>query len=209
MDKTQKFLIRKLKKDYYKAMFSLDNTKVVLLTILLMIASFVLSYKLTKEEWFSQLTLAIGTGILTGLIFYFLSNVRANNMGLLQKEVNSLRPIIEEYNNINGILFQLTYKNTIYYPYDEDWNELFIIAKYSLHKLYDSLNRLPFTLCKEIDIKKLNKEFLEEFESATSEEEFLKYMKSCVEIILPIFDKAQMLSMDRELKISILNKKIF
>lgn len=209
MDKTQKFFIRKLKRDNRKAILSLDNTKIVLLTILLMIASFVLSYKLTEEEWFSQLTLAIGTGILTGLIFYFISNIRYNGMCKIQNKINFWEPIVDEFYTIDKISSKIIFKNSIYFPQDVDWCQLLMLAEYSINKLKICLSNLPEELYEEIGCKQIDNNFFNILENVNSEKEFLKCIVSIKHQLSPIADKADFLIKEQKLKASLLNKYFF
>lgn len=53
-----------------------------------------------ESDWTSDTLTSIGAGILTGLVFYFLSNLRNNKIYKIRKDIEILEPIEKEFQNI-------------------------------------------------------------------------------------------------------------
>lgn len=117
MDKTTHTLIKYRKKEVRKRMIRLPNFKwsigIFVVFLLLLLLSWVV-YK--NNNWLSGVLVSTSCGCVTGLIFYFLANLR-NNQGIkLQYEYDSIKNVYDIISKIMGYEFYYRY----YWP---SWGE--------------------------------------------------------------------------------------
>lgn len=114
-DNVRKKIIRNRKKELKQRFFKLSNPKWMITILLVSIGIIVASYYTHKcDTWLSGVFVSAGCGGMTGLVLYFLSNLRNNNYAILQKEFSTLNSIRNILNRING------FKNYHQY-YRESW----------------------------------------------------------------------------------------
>jgi uncharacterized protein (DUF486 family) len=207
MNEIQKFLIKDRKKAKLKAIGSL---KIIIAVLLILISStiflFIISYKL-RDGWTSNLLLSIGTGLSTGLIFYFLTNIRANKIGKLLKEVDFLKEIKKHNDELSNIRLQTMFENSMYYPINVDLDCLIEMSKDSIYGLYNSINNLPHYLYEGINVKNINLDVIELFKNIKSKNDLLCQISSIQKQISPIIDKVDYALKNKEIQISILNNR--
>lgn len=95
-----KALIGYHKKRMRRLMISLGNSKGVLVSILVLAILLVISY-IYEGAWISNVLISIGAGIVTGLVFYFLSNYRNNKMAQLQLDISALALVMSALSGIS------------------------------------------------------------------------------------------------------------
>ena len=150
MKKTQKFLIKEMKKKNLKAICSFNIITTIIIIFSIIIILLFISYKL-RDGWLSNALLSIGSGIFTGLIIYFLTNIRANKMGKLLSEVDFLKEIKKHNDELSDIWFQTMFKNTMYYPVNVGLDYLIKMLEDSIYGLYSSINNIKYYLYIEIN----------------------------------------------------------
>ncbi len=208
MNKTQKFLIKEMKKKNLKAICSFNIITTILIIFSIIIILLFISYKL-RDGWLSNALLSIGSGIFTGLIIYFLTNIRANKMGKLLSEVDFLKEIKKHNDELSDIWFQSMFKNTMYYPVNVGLDYLIKMLEDSIYGLYSSINNLPYYLYIEINCKNINLDVIKSFKNIKSENALLYQVSSIQKQISPIIDKVDNAIKNKEMQISILKNKCF
>ncbi len=208
MNKTQKFLIKEMKKKNLKAICSFNIITTILIIFSIIIILLFISYKL-RDGWLSNALLSIGSGIFTGLIIYFLTNIRANKMGKLLSEVDFLKEIKKHNDELSDIWFQTMFKNTMYYPVNVGLDYLIKMLEDSIYGLYSSINNLPYYLYIEINCKNINLDVIKSFKNIKSENALLYQVSSIQKQISPIIDKVDNAIKNKEMQISILKNKCF
>lgn len=94
--------LSKRRKEYLKRVFKLSSLLWMICVAIISLGILVLSYCLYESNgWLSGVLVSAGCGGITGLVLYFLSNVRNNKIAILQKELSSLKSI---YNILNQII---------------------------------------------------------------------------------------------------------
>lgn len=106
----QKQIIKKRYKELRQRFFKLPNLKWMIVILLLSSGILISSYYIHKcNPWLSGVLVSAGCGGITGLVLYFLSNLRNNKYALLQKEFSALTSIRNITNQIKG--FQCYHKS--------------------------------------------------------------------------------------------------
>ena len=208
MNKTQKFLIKEMKKKNLKAICSFNIITTILIIFSIIIILLFISYKL-RDGWLSNALLSIGSGIFTGLIIYFLTNIRANKMGKLLSEVDFLKEIKKYNDELSNIRLQIMFKNSMYCHINVDLDCLIEMSKDSIYGLYNSINNLPHYLYTEINGENINLDIIESFKNIKSENNLLRQISSIQKQISSIIDKVDFALKNKEIQISILNNRCF
>lgn len=193
---------------YRNIVISLINTKIVMAIVVSMIILFYISYML-KDSWISDLLLSLGAGMFTSLVFYLLANIRMGKLNKLIDEINSLKRIIEHFNNLGNLKLQI--RNENYIRNKNITLESFIReVKSNTYGVYLNIEMLPPKLFKEIngnDIVKL--EPLEKVNSVTSWKELLDYIDDFQNQIMPKYYKINSEIHKRKIQIYVLNNECF
>lgn len=193
---------------YRNIVISLINTKIVMAIVVSMIILFYISYML-KDSWTSDLLLSLGAGMFTSLVFYLLANIRMGKLNKLIDEINSLKRIIEHFNNLGNLKLQI--RNENYIRNKNITLESFIReVKSNTYGVYLNIEMLPPKLFKEIngnDIVKL--ETLEKVDSVTSWEELWDYIDDFQNQIMHIRYKINLEMNKRKLQITVLKNECF
>ena len=201
-------MIWRAKKKNLKAICSFNIITTILIIFSIIIILLFISYKL-RDGWLSNALLSIGSGIFTGLIIYFLTNIRANKMGKLLSEVDFLKEIKKHNDELSDIWFQTMFKNTMYYPVNVGLDYLIKMLEDSIYGLYSSINNLPYYLYIEINCKNINLDVIKSFKNIKSENALLYQVSSIQKQISPIIDKVDNAIKNKEMQISILKNKCF
>lgn len=102
-DKITKRIIRKRNKELRERFFKLSNLKWMIVILLCSIGILTASYYTYDcNPWLSGMFVSAGCGGITGLVLYFLSNLRNNKYAVLQKEFSILNSIHNTLTQING-----------------------------------------------------------------------------------------------------------
>lgn len=116
-DNIQKRMIRKRKMELRQRFFKLSNFKWMIGILLCSIGFLVASCFIhERNSWLSGVLVSVGCGGFTGIVLYFLSNLRNNKVSILQKELATLNAIKDILNQIHG------FKN-YYQCYRCSWGE--------------------------------------------------------------------------------------
>ena len=98
-----KRILRMRKNELRQRFFKLSNLKWMVGILLCSIGVLITSYYLYEcNPWLSGVFVSAGCGGLTGLVLYFLSNLRNNKLAILQKELATLKSISDILNRIEG-----------------------------------------------------------------------------------------------------------
>ena len=113
-DRITKRIIQKRRKELRQRFFKLSNLKWMVVIFLcsagILAASY---YTYTSNPWLSGVFVSAGCGGITGLVLYFLSNLRNNKYAVLQKEFSILNSIHDTITQINGFKnYHLCYRES-------------------------------------------------------------------------------------------------
>ena len=113
-DRITKRIIQKRRKELRQRFFKLSNLKWMVVIFLcsagILAASY---YTYTSNPWLSGVFVSAGCGGITGLVLYFLSNLRNNKYAVLQKEFSILNSIHDTITQINGFKnYHLCYRKS-------------------------------------------------------------------------------------------------
>ena len=113
-DKIIKRIIQNRRKELRQRFFKLSNLKWMIGILLCSIGILTASYYTFKcNPWLSGVFVSAGCGGITGLVLYFLSNLRNNKHAILQKEFSTLTSISHIVNQINGFKnYHLCYRKS-------------------------------------------------------------------------------------------------
>ncbi len=142
-DNITKRILRRRRKELRHRFFKLSNLKWMIAILLCSIGLLVASYYVYEcNPWLSGVFVSAGCGGLTGLVLYFLSNLRNNKIAILQKELATLKSISNILNHIDG--FKNYYQN-----YRTAWGEKRSISEDGykvaslLEELQDVVDNMP------------------------------------------------------------------
>lgn len=113
-DRITKRIMQKRRKELRQRFFKLSNLKWMVAIFLcsagILAASY---YTYTSNPWLSGVFVSAGCGGITGLVLYFLSNLRNNKYAVLQKEFSILNSIHDTLTQINGFKnYHLCYRKS-------------------------------------------------------------------------------------------------
>lgn len=112
-DNITKRIIRKRNKELRRRFFKLSNLRWMIGILLCSIGVLAASYYTYEcNPWLSGAFVSAGCGGITGLVLYFLSNLRNNKHAILQKEFSTLTAMSDILNQINSFKnYHLCYRN--------------------------------------------------------------------------------------------------
>lgn len=113
-DSITKQIIKKRRKELQQRFFKLSNLKWMIVILVCSAGILVASYCTYKSNpWLSGVFVSAGCGGITGLVLYFLSNLRNNKCAILQKEFSTLASIGDILNQIDGFKnYHLCYRKS-------------------------------------------------------------------------------------------------
>lgn len=113
-DNITKRIIQKRNRELRKRFFKLSNLKWMLGILLCSIGILAASYYTHKcNLWLSGVFVSAGCGGITGLVLYFLSNLRNNKYAVLQKEFSIINSIHDKLNQLNDFRnYHLCYRKS-------------------------------------------------------------------------------------------------
>ena len=144
-DNTIKPFIRYRKKKLRTIFFRLSNFRYTFLILLLSIIILAISCFIYEcNGWLSGALVSVSCGCFTGLVLYFLSNLRNNKLAKIQREHQQLKYVIDVLNNIITIISCHKYKNLLFERRDifADSADVF----HMLYELEEARNKLPLEL---------------------------------------------------------------
>jgi hypothetical protein len=143
-DYTIKPFIRYRKRELRTTFFKLSNFRGSIFIFLLSTILFGISYVCKCNSWLSSALLSVSCGCFTGLVLYFLSNLRNNKLAIIQKEHNQLKEVIDILNSITATTGCYKYRILLFEKRDifTDCADVFLM----LNELEISRNKLPLKL---------------------------------------------------------------
>lgn len=203
-DNIIKPFIRYRKKELRARFFKLSNFWCTILILLLSIIILAISCLIYEcNSWLSGALVSVSCGCFTGLILYFLSNLRNNKLAKIQKEHQQLKEVLEILSNINTTISCHKYKFLIFEKRDvfADSTDVFLL----LNELEMARNKLPFKLYDVLPQKgydPADRDNLNNYRGKlTNSEDKVSVKKSLLYIydeLLPLADHLQELYSERE-----------
>ena len=144
-DNTIKPFIRYRKKELRTRFFKLSNFWCTVLILLLSIIILAISCFIYEcNSWLSGALVSVSCGCFTGLVLYFLSNLRNNKLAKIKREHQQLKDVIDVLNNITTIISCHKYKILLFEKRDifADSADVF----HMLYELEEARNKLPLEL---------------------------------------------------------------
>ena len=144
-DNTIKPFIRYRKKELRTRFFKLSNFWCTVLILSLSIIILAISCFIYEcNSWLSGALVSVSCGCFTGLVLYFLSNLRNNKLAKIQREHQQLKDVIDVLNNITTIISCHKYKILLFEKRDifADSTDVLIL----LNELETVRNKLPLQL---------------------------------------------------------------
>lgn len=141
-DNAIKPFIRYRKKELRTRFFKLSNFRCTILILLLSIIMLVISCLIYEcNSWLSGALVSVSCGCFTGLVLYFLSNLRNNKLAKIQKEHQQLGEVLDVLSNINTTISCHKYKFLLFEKRDifTDSADVFLM----LNELETARNKLP------------------------------------------------------------------
>ena len=113
-DSITKRIIKNRRKELRQRFFKLSNLKWMIVILACSAGILVASYCTYKSNpWLSGVFVSAGCGGITGLVLYFLSNLRNNKCTILQKEFSTLASISDILDQIDGFRnYHLCYRKS-------------------------------------------------------------------------------------------------
>lgn len=132
----------------------LPHIKAMIVLLVITVVLLAMSYFFQCKDWLSSLLMSISTGCITGLILYFLANLRSNEGTTLKKEIARLRRLKTVVRDIFAIGYYYQnpatsrfYDKTIRHDADELMEQLDILeeARNSIsYSVYDMPPTMEF-----------------------------------------------------------------
>ena len=184
---------------------------IFLIAVLLLVLSF-LVYDLSN--WASGALVSTSCGCFTGLVFYFLSNIRNNKIAKLQKEYKQLKDVLDVIKNITNIAdyykFKALYGGKRDIFYDRDYillglNDLEATRNQLPIELYDILFEQGYDPADRDNINSYRESLYSSNQSNAIESSMINIHKE----LLPLADKLQELYREREDQLMLMGRHFF
>lgn len=214
-DRTVKRIIQYRNKELRTRLFRLSPfwwaIIIFLIAVLLLVLSF-LVYDLSN--WASGALVSTSCGCFTGLVFYFLSNIRNNKVAKLQKEYKQLKDVLDAIKNITNIAgyykFKAVYggKRDIFDDRDcmlLGLNDLETTRNQLPIELYDILPEQGYDPADRDNINGYRESLYGSNQSNAIESSMINIHKE----LLPLADKLQELYREREDQLMLMGRHFF
>jgi len=214
-DKTVKRFIQYRYKELRTRLFTLSPFKwsicIFFIALLLLVLSFCVY---DFSNWASGALVSISCGCFTGLVFYFLSNIRNNKVGKLQKEYNQIRNMLKVIEKITNTAACYKLKALLGSKRDvfEDkeniylWiNKLELLRKQLPFELNNILADKGYDSADGYNLNNYRERLCSLYEEKLIESTILDIHKD----LLPLADELQKLCREREDQLMILGKLFF
>ena len=209
-----KVLIGYHKKRIRRLAISLGNSKGVLVSIFLLTLLLVISY-LYEGAWISNVLISIGAGIVTGLVFYFLSNYRNNKMAQLQLDISALTPVMSTLSDVSHYEMLAKWSNSLGGSQMSQEDIAYEIME-CIDNLSETVGHLGYELYQELELDvedpvdrdkcKALRDSLEEIEMS---KDYKIWSISAYKALIGLHDKVDGLLKDKKDTLKILQKHIF
>lgn len=214
-DKTVKRIIQHRNQELRSRLFSLSPFWWAIIIFLIALLLLVLSFLIYDySNWASGALVSTSCGCFTGLVFYFLSNIRNNKVAKLQKEYKQLKDVLDVIRNITNIAN--CYKLKALYGSKRDifedrenvylWIDELELARNQLPiELYDILPEKGYD---PVDRDNLNN-YRESLYNSNEVDVIEATLLDIQTELLPLADKMQELYREREDQLMLLGKHFF
>ena len=196
MDKTTRALIKYRKKEVRSRMIRLPNFKWAIGIFAFFVLLLLLSWVVYKcNNWLSGVLVSTSCGCVTGLIFYFLANLR-NNQGIrLQYEYDSIKNVYDIISKIMGYEHYYRYYRPIWGERRNIHNDCYEILSL-LDELESARAKIPYSVydaVKSLGYDPIDRDNLSTYRSWLSHEEnadtLRNRIKEIYDALLPVADE--------------------
>lgn len=196
MDKTTRALIKYRKKEVRNRMIRLPNFKwsigiFAVFLLLLLLSWIVYEY----NNWLSGVLVSTSCGCVTGLIFYFLANLRNNHGIRLQYEYDAIKNVYDILSKIMGYEHYYRYYSPIWGEKRNIYNDCYEILSL-LDELESARGKIPYSVydtVKSLGYDPIDGDNLSTYRSWLSNEEnadaLKKHIKEIYDSLLPVADE--------------------
>lgn len=214
-DKTVKRIIQHRNQELRSRLFSLSPFWWAIIIFLIALLLLVLSFLIYDySNWASGALVSTSCGCFTGLVFYFLANIRNNKVAKLQKEYNQLKNVLDVIRNITNTAGY--YKLKALYGskrdiFDDRENVYLLIDELELARnqlpldLYDILSEKGYDPADRDNLNNYRESLYNSNEADVIEATLLDIQTE----LLPLADKMQELYREREDQLMLLGKHFF
>lgn len=213
-DEIAKTIIKQRKRMLRKLTLTLGNVKWTIAAIFVMSICFIISY-FFRNTWISNVLISVGAGFVTGLVFYWLSNLRNNKILQLEKEIELLTPIYRDLENISNLQLLVRVRSMEQYT-NKGQIDIAVEIMECIERLELSIHKLTFSLSEMIDLESENpfdydsyQSFRKSYEEATSIDEYRKWSKFVCEKLRAITENVAGVYKEKKGSLEILQKIVF
>ena len=164
------------------------------------------------NPWLSGVFVSAGCGGITGLVLYFLSNLRNNKCAILQKEYKTLKDISDILSQVSGFkAYHAFYKKAWGKKRDvfEDGHQIVLLLE-ELQSITDDMMPELFSAFTEKEDNPLSFEILQLFKNRFSvwneEKDVLEWINSIIEHFASVEDKIFEMLREREDQLMFMGK---
>lgn len=215
-DKNEQLFIKHVKDNERKNYWKLPNNKLVWLLIgsIIMAIAFSLIW-FECHPWLSSVFISAGCGIFTGLVLYFLTNIRANTSAKVQIEYEQLKRLYDLFKEIDAMGWYYTYGKKIAEKHrnvHEDVNTL-LLKLVEIRQVKKDISRelwqaVGFSNCDPLSYDEINR-MIEASECYENNNDLKNWIIWVNNEIQPIADKIHQPLQDRTYQIAYLSKSFF
>lgn len=209
-----KALIGYHKKRMRRLTISLGNSKGVLVSIFVLTILLVVSY-LYEGAWISNVLISIGAGIVTGLVFYFLSNYRNNKMAQLQLDISALAPFMSVLSDISHYQMLAKWHKSLGGDQMSQEDIAYKIME-CIDELAESVGQIGYELYQELELdiddpvdRDKCKALRDSLEKIEISKDYKAWSISTYKTLIGLHDKVDGLLKDKKDTLEILQKHIF
>ena len=202
------------KKRMCRLTISLGNSKGVLVSIFVLTVLLVISYQY-EGAWISNVLISIGAGIVTGLVFYFLSNYRNNKMAQLQLDISALTPIMSDLSNISHYETLAKWPKSLGGSQMSQEDIAYEIME-CIDNLSETIGRIDYELYQELELdvddpvdRDKCKALRDSLEKLELSKDYKTWSISAYKALIGLHDKVDGLLKDKKDTLEILQKHIF
>lgn len=213
-DHITKAIIRQRKKELGKITLALGNVRATIGAICIMLVCFIVSFVL-KNTWLSNVLISVGAGFVTGLVFYWLSNLRNNKITKLQNEINPLTPAHKDLMHIANLQLMDKFPKMLTYSKMTQEDIAYQIMD-CIERLASSIHKVSGSVYDELNLRiddpfnaDAYQSYCDSFSKITNASDYRAWSKEIYEKLGNIIDKVDTLMKEKEDTLQILQQKVF